>query len=492
MLNGFKLLMFSLALFTCSYVYASSDNMKIFPLDNYSQSVDEWINPKLTNYKVSLLDADYQEQRLTQLKHTYFGTSPSDNSPWSKGHIEFVFNSQTESKSVYRGIESSLADFNNNHQDAKHISYGMNYRAYTQTWWDKISDNTNISQFQNLSYNKNNRAIATTNLSLRGLPSEDPAFYSYKIAGEGYPFDNLSMSAVYAGTSLYILGTSVDKQWYLVLAPEYIGWVKANGVAKVDDKFISFWQSAAYKNIVGISNSNVSIINEKSGEYQFSGYVGMVFPLAKHINSTNEILIPQKLLNGMAGITKARLAGIDASILPLDATPENFSKLFKALQGRPYGWGSLGFYTDCSAEMKAIYTMFGLYMPRNTRHQRDAGKTVDITALSGNDRLDYLIKNGDPLFTLVRLKGHILMYVGTYKYVDGRQVAMTYQQMWGLSPQNKTSRAVIGQSVFLPLLTSFPEDTNLGSQLDNSIFELIYLDQFPEKQLRTGINQLMY
>ncbi len=84
------------------------------------------------------------------------------------------------------------------------------------------------------------------------------------------------------------------------------------------------------------------------------------------------------------------------------------------------------------------------------------------------------------------------MYVGTYKYADGKEVAMTYQQMWGLSPQNKTSRAVIGQSVFLPLLTSFPEDADLGSQLDNSIFELIYLDQFPDKQVRTSINELMY
>lgn len=492
MLSCFKLLMFSLALFTSANVYASSDNMKIFPLNNYSQNVDQWINPALASYTQALLDSDYQEQRFTQLKHTYFGTLDSDNSPWSKGHIQFVFSSQTESKSIYNGVIASLADFDNSHQDTKHISYAMNHRPYTQVWWDKISANANPTQFQNLSYHKKNRAIAVANLSLRGLPTEDPAFYSYKIPGEGYPFDNLSMSAVYAGTPVYILGNSIDKQWYLVKAPEYIGWVKANGIAKVDDKFINTWQHAAYKNIVGISDSNVSIIEEKSGEYQFSGYVGMIFPLVQHRDSSNEILIPQKLANGMASIAKARVSTTNASVLPLEATPQNFAKLFKALQGRPYGWGSLGFYTDCSAEMKSIYTMFGLYLPRNTKHQRDAGKAVDITSLSRNDRLNYLIKNGDPLFTLVRLKGHIFMYVGTYKYADGREVAMTYQQMWGLSPQNKTSRAVIGQSVFLPLLTSFPEDTDLGSQLDNSVFELIYLDQFPDKEVRAGINELMY
>lgn len=491
-LKIFKLFIFALAIFTCSYVYAGSDNMKIFPLDNYSQNVDEWINPVLANYTQSLLDTDYQEQRLTQLKHTYFGTLNNDNSPWSEGHIKYVLNSQTESKNIYNGVKSSLADFDNSHQDTKHISYAMNYRPHTQIWWDKISANTNFTQFQNLNYNKKNRAIAVTNLSLRGLPTEDSAFYSYKIAGEGYPFDNLSISAVYAGTPVYILGSSLDKQWYLLMAPEYIGWVKANGIAMVDDKFINTWQRAAYKNIVGIANSNVSIIEEKSNQYQFSGYVGMIFPLVRHADKFNEIYIPQKLANGMAVVAKARVPVADASVLPLEATPQNFAKLFKVLQGRPYGWGSLEFYTDCSAEMKAIYTMFGFYLPRNTKHQRDAGKTVDISALSRNDRLDYLIKNADPLLTLVRLKGHILMYVGTYKYANGSEVAMTYQQMWGLSPQNRTSRAVIGQSIFLPLLTSFPEDTDLGSQLDNSVFELIYLDQFPDKQLRTGINELMY
>ncbi len=33
----------------------------------------------------------------------------------------------------------------------------------------------------------------------------DPSFFSPKLAGEGYPFDNLQVSAIRPGTPLYVL-----------------------------------------------------------------------------------------------------------------------------------------------------------------------------------------------------------------------------------------------------------------------------------------------
>ena len=85
-----------------------------------------------------------------------------------------------------------------------------------------------------------------------------------------------------------------------------------------------------------------------------------------------------------------------------------------------------------------------------------------------------------------------MMYVGTYKYPDEKLMLLSYQQMWGLAPKDRNSRAVIGKSVFLPLLLTYPEDTSLVSELDVSLFELIYVDQFPESVQKPGINELMY
>ena len=58
-------------------------------------------------------------------------------------------------------------------------------------------------------------------------------------------------------------------------------------------------------------------------------------------------------------------------------------------------------------------------------------------------------------------------------------MAMTYQNMWGLSPKPPIRRAVIGKSVLFPMLLQFPEDTDLASQAAKSIFKVTYLDIDP-------------
>ena len=117
---------------------------------------------------------------------------------------------------------------------------------------------------------------------------------------------------------------------------------------------------------------------------------------------------------------------------------------------------------------------------------------MDLAKVSSAKRLDYLLKDGVPLLTLVKIGGHILMYVGDYQAADGSKVAMSYQQMWGLAPKDRSYRAVLGQSVFLPLLLSYPEDKELYPELANSQFYLVYLNQFPVKKLKQGLNELLY
>ena len=49
-----------LILFFATLVYADSNNMKLFPIENYSQNADMWINPSNPDYNTNLLDDDYQ------------------------------------------------------------------------------------------------------------------------------------------------------------------------------------------------------------------------------------------------------------------------------------------------------------------------------------------------------------------------------------------------------------------------------------------------
>ena len=486
MINIFRVFI----LFFATLIYADSNNMKLFPIDNYSQNTDMWISPNGSDYNTNLLDDDYQISHLNELKRTYFGTGSADNSPWSSVYVSDILSQQTDEINITNGIVLTLDGFDNTQQSERHQFLGINDRAYSSSWIAAIEGNINFDQLNNLKYSLNNRAIATSNLLMRGLPTNDPAYYSSKIPGEGYPFDNLQASAIYAGTPLYVFSYTKDKQWALVLAPEYIGWVKSSGVAYVDSNFIKTYQKTAYKNLAGIKKTDTAIV-DSNNNFQFSGYVGMVFPLVSHRDNGFEILIPVRGANGRAIISHSKLGLGSAAKLPLVASPSNFAMIIKSLQGRPYGWGNLGFYNDCSGEMKSIFTMFGFFMPRNSKNQALAGHTVDISSLSPKDRSDYLIKNGDPYLTLVQLPGHILLYTGAYQNADGIMYPMTYQQMWGLSPADGSSRSVIGKSVFFPLLLSYPEDTSLASELDKKKFVLIYLSQAPNKPIKSTLKELL-
>jgi cell wall-associated NlpC family hydrolase len=472
--------------------YADTTNSSLFPIENYAQHITSWLNPNLSTYNRDLLSSAYQMARLQQLQHIYFGTSVEDSSPWSKAYLDFIFNpSLQQGKSILAGEEHYINEFDNQRRHGDRLGYGMNYRPYPSRWIEQIWHNMNLQQFESLSYQINNRAITTENLLARLLPTNDPFFLSSKLPGEGYPFDQLQATHVYAGTPLYIIGASQDKSWLLVLSPDYIAWVRSQGVARVDSKFIQQWQQAAYSGLAGITQTNTSII-DKQANYRFTGYVGMLLPVMASTANRVKVLMPVKQANGMASIAYATLAKENAAILPLAATPANFVRLITSLQGRPYGWGSTNFYTDCSAEMKAIFSLLGIYLPRNAANQVLAGKLISLNAKSAAERLSYLQRQGIPLLTLIHLKGHVLMYIGNYIMADGKPFAQSYQQIWGLAPPDRSRRAIIGQSVFLPLLLQYPEDIRLASLASGSVFELIYLDQWPQQPLRQGLTELLY
>ncbi len=106
---------------------------------------------------------------------------------------------------------------------------------------------------------------------------------------------------------------------------------------------------------------------------------------------------------------------------------------------------------------------------------------IDQSTLDPDARLDYLAKYGHPLLTMVYIDGHIFLYLGSYQNPKdpSTKVILSYQNIWGLRPENNAWRAVIGQSVLFPIINYYPEDKKLMSLLTKPHFDLIYLDQLP-------------
>jgi hypothetical protein len=455
-----------------------ADTISLFPLDNYNQNISQWIKSTGPDYDKPLLNSEQQQTRLAEFYNHYF--SSDGLSPWSPGYINSILQ-QTAPNDLATVEKNLVATFDNQNKDAAHIGYGENFHPYSQAWIDTIATNTNLSQFnQPLSYNGANRAIIIHNSLARALPTTNPYFYNYQLAGQGYPFDNLQVSAIWSGTPVYILGETKDHVWSLVAAPSFIGWIKNDNVAHVNNQFVSIWQIAAKNKLAAIIQTGTPIHTFNAQEH-FSAYVGTVFPVNKQSDGTLKLLIPVKNSTGQGSIDYAEVSEQNAIIMPFLATPHHMALVIATLQNRPYGWGNMYFYNDCSAELKNLYTPFAIWLPRHSSEQVKQGVMVDKSASPSTERLNYLMQNGHKLMTIVYIGGHDLMYMGNYPNPNApnTSMAMTYQNIWGLTPPDNSRRAVIGQAVLFPLLQVYPEDNSLIPLTNKAYFQVSYLDQIP-------------
>ncbi len=480
--------------FFASISYADQSLVSIFPLDHYDQSISTWINQHDPAFDKKLLNTDMQQKRMDMFYDRYFGSL----SPWSSDYINQVL-SQKAPNDLKTVELSLLAYFSNENKADDQIGFGENFHPYTKEWIKQIAHNINIEQFDQLVYQASNRAITIDNLHARAFPTDDVHFYNPKLPGQGYPFDNLQISALWAGTPVYILCETRDHAWMLVVTPDYIGWVKSSGVARTDNAFVNTWSKMAKNKLAAITRTQTGIVDEK-GKYLLLAYVGSVFP-ANAMGSDIQIMVPAMDADRNAVIKTAIIPNDKAVLMPIAATPHNFATIMQTMVGRPYGWGSMYFYNDCSAELKSLFTPFGIWLPRHSSDQVTVGKMVDMTSVSQEKRLTYLMENGQPFLTLVYIGGHVVMYMGIFPnpHKEGSSMAMTYQNIWGLSPNPAVRRAVIGQAVLLPMLLQYPEDASLVSLAAKKYFQVAFLNQLPSsnaglfmKNTTIDLKALMY
>ncbi len=453
----------------------ADDMIHIFPIQDYSQRISDWVavNDNTTHF----ISPEQQALRYANFKSHFFG----DNSPWSQIYVGPILN-PASGETIQQVETDVLAMFTNTSSTtSENIQYAENFHAYDllggpQNWANNIGNNMNLAQFASLAYNSANNLIATNNILGRMLPTQDPSFQSYTLGGQGYPFDNLQVSAIWAGTPLYLLGTTRDGKWDLILTDSFFTWVPDNSVARIAADQINNWTNAS--NFIAITQTQTKVSNSNN-QYLFDAYVGSVFPAGP---GNNQLLIPVRNDDGSAQVIAANITSNSSVTMPLPATPKNMAMLMSTLKGRPYGWGNMYYYNDCSAELKSLFTPFGVWLPRNSSMQPSQGKVVNLTSNDMNHRIAYLLNNGHALATLINIPGHIMLYTGGYKWMWSFQ-AMTYQNVWGLRPPASNSmtvyRDVIGGAVFLPLLRQYPEDPNAQSLADKSTFILSYLDQMP-------------
>lgn len=453
-------------------------NVERFPISHYDQNVDRWIPPDSPGYDTPLLTSAEQQRRFAAMRDRYFGTGPRDASPWNPAFLNAnVLNAA--SAATIAGAEARAANRADNDANGSHKVYGENFQPLSSEWIARIRANMGLAQIDadaaNWHYDARRRAITVDNVLVRQLPTHDPAFLDFHLAGEGYPFDTLQDSALRPGTPVYVLARSVDGAWVLVFSPDLIGWVDARKIASVDATFVATWRQAASRRLGAVIQSGLPLADlapwATTPTYRTSAPIGTVLPLMSTRDGGQAVMIPVADMQQRAVIRTMRVDPAAVVPMPWTITPRHMAQLMKQQIGRPYGWGNTLFYNDCSAETRSLFAPFGVWLQRHSSDQMRAGRSVDLRQADVDTRLKYLADHGRPLMTLVYIGGHVVLYLGNTQ-IDGKTVPMTYQNVWGLSPADNSRRNVIGGSVILPFLKTWPEDPQVQSQAGRRLFEV--------------------
>lgn len=388
---------------------------KVRDVSNMPQNASAYINPETKDKP--LIPAEKQIQ-------LYFDFVDNHFAPWHR----------TEPKKSKDKLFWGAKAF----KDKK--LYGENKLPLPENWLKKMLSASNMEDFPLLSQ----QAITTTNTSMRVFPTQKPAFYDFRQAGEGFPFDYLQNSLLPIGTPLYVCHISKDRKWVLAESRIAHGWIPVKDIAWIDDKFRQEYET---KSLGAVVQDNLPIL---SGGKHFlaSGYIGTVLPFGGLVK---QVLVPVRDARGNARISRIFMSENQIRPMPMQLTADNMSRLINKMLGQKYGWGGMFENRDCSATIMDIFTPFGIWLPRNSKKQAQIGRSIDLSTLSPEEKQKLITEQGKPFMTLIYKPGHIMLYLG--RNLGDKTKPAIFHNLWGIKTKSLfgEGRYVVGRAVITSL-----------------------------------------
>ncbi len=316
----------------------------------------------------------------------------------------------------------------------------------------------------------NRCAISVHRIDLRALPTHSPIFNDPRQAGEGFPFDNLQHSVLPANTPLLVTHLSGDGSWAFVETVLAYGWIPLNDLAWVDADFARDFETG---NFLAFSRDGLAVF-DSAGIYRFKAEIGGLLPATGKAAGGHRVLLADADPARQALLLEATIPFDAGEIFPRPLTSRRIAGLADHLMGQIYGWGGSFGGRDCSATMRDLFVPFGLWLPRNSSEQAGAGVVVPLAGLTPSKREQRLLAEGIPFLTLVRVPGHIMLYIGAK---EGQSALL--HTIWGLRTRSLTGqegRWGIGRTVVTTLQPGLQRDglllgiSNLRSKVESMNF----------------------
>jgi len=243
----------------------------------------------------------------------------------------------------------------------------------------------------------------------RFLPTKE-GLYEKK---DDLEFDQLENSALDVGTPVAVVHASADGLWYYVMTEISDGWVEAKNFAVV------------------IKPKADIFLNESMTDFYDYIRMGMRLPMTSVDAGHVTVNVPGVDSDGVLVVKEAYMNAEDVNTGYLPYTARNIYKQALMMLNQPYGWGDMYGEQDCSRFMQMVFATVGIDLPRDSKDQAQVSNVVVNFDQKSSDAIKIAAIDQSPASnTLLAMKGHILLYLGT---VDGKPYAIHdttgYKQM---------------------------------------------------------------
>jgi hypothetical protein len=416
------IILFAATLLVCSSCEKQPSYSKI-PVDYEIEDVrnlPQDISAYTSFYPENSLDKTCQSSFLSDFNRKYYA-------PW------------TSSKSI-SNISDSVATMK---EYVQRKWYGENKRKVPRNVLDGLLVNCDLEHLPSMK----RLAIATAATDMRVLPTTKPFF----VNADDFPFDALQNTALKLNEPIKILHASRDGLWVFVETSGTNGWVRSRDVGYIDKKLTKKWMKKEQIVIV----KDFTLIHDKNGFVAQKAKIGTICPVDGESGGAYEISVAINAGMHNVRVVKAKVPRDSARRFPLEFNRESIALIGNELINEPYGWGEMFQNRDCSTMLRDFFLPFGIWLPRGSLNQINSGRSISLNGLGSKEKERLIKEKGIPFLTLVYLKGHIMLYVGS---LNGK--ALIFHDIWGVSVSNGRGdeyKQVIGKSIVSTL--------NPGSEL---------------------------
>jgi hypothetical protein len=332
------------------------------------------------------------------------------------------------------------------------VRYGRYGTPLEDPFWNGLENNLNRE-----SLNERNRlrfGLIVKRTDIRVFPTDEVSM----VTPANYEFDRFQHSSIPPGSPVGIYHFSKDRIWAYVQTSFIRGWVRTADLAIAKEKNeVARYEEA--KDRLIITGNFINVFSDPPLQQTvFLAQMGSSFPiltLPQHSGTIAPfyiIKIPFREIDGQLTFRKGYIpANEDVHHGFLPYTQENLARQAFKMLHQPYGWGEMFGGRDCSRFIMDIFTPFGILMPRNSKIQAMVG--IDLGEVEGKTlkEKEKILDRSIPLATLLRMPGHIMLYLGKH---HGNHYVI--HSIWGIQKSGRVGDTLekIGKVVV--------SDLNLG------------------------------